>query len=255
MVSVTVSRKCKRFGFDLSLATPDRLFLREWTPGPRDPIGPVAELAIHEVNSGATNGHGANTLIVRAGNSWNREVAMSLRDGLQDCRRQDAGLVVLVLFSDRRLMEAQPELLEELRALAADLEAPLVVNEDVEGSWSNALRIEDRDGVEWRLVTPTGGVTWAHSGHLGARELAHALDDYLLRSPLPAIEHVTDGPPAGARVTGFAFESDVVGRQSNLDEGCPPPPFERLGLETAVKFIKKNSSSSFVLELIPYVSC
>ena len=112
-VPVVASRKCKRFGFDLSLATPDRLFLREWTPGPRDPIGPVAEVAIHEVNSGATNGHGANTLIVRAGNSWNREVAMSLRDGLQDCRRQDAGLVVLVLFSDRRLMEAQPELLEE----------------------------------------------------------------------------------------------------------------------------------------------
>jgi hypothetical protein len=244
VVPITVSRKCKRFGLDLSLPAPDRLFLREWVPGPRDPIGPVAEVAIHEVNSTAPSGGGANTLIVRAGNAWNRDVAMSLRDGLQDCSRRDAGLVVLVLFNDRRLMEAQPEMLEELRALAAELEAPLVVNEDVEGSWSNALRIQDRDGVEWRLVTPTGGVTWAHSGHIGARELARALDDYLFRSPAPALSHIMDGPLAGARVPGYALESDVVGRLSRLDDGCPPPPFERLGLETAVKFIKKNSLSS-----------
>lgn len=243
-VSITVTRKCKKFGFDLWFATPDRLFLREWTPGPRDPIGPVAEVAVHEVNSLRASGRGANTLIVRAGNGWNREVAMSLREGLADCRRRDAGLVVLVLFNDRRLMEAQPEMLEELRALAQELEAPLVVNEDVEGSWSNALRIQDSESVEWRLVTPTGGVTWAHSGDLGSRELADALDDYLRRSTAPAMMHVADAPFTGARVPGYAFETDVIGRLARLDDACPPPPFERLGLETAVKFIKKNSLSS-----------
>jgi hypothetical protein len=241
---VTISRKCKRFGFDLSLATPDRLFLREWTPGPGDPIGPVAEVAIHEVKSRTVRGHGANTLIVRAGNGWNREIGMSLRDGLADCHRRDAGLVVLVLFNDTRLMQAEPELVEELRALSAELEAPLVVNEDVEGSWSSALRIQDPDSVEWRLVTPTGGVTWTHSGHLAARDLAAALDDYLFRSPAPVISYVMDGPVPGTRIPGYAFESDAIGALARLDDGCPPPPFERLGLETAVKFIKKNSFSS-----------
>ena len=106
------------------------------------------------------------------------------------------------------------------------------------------MRIEDRESVQWRLVTPTGGVTWAHSGHVGSRELADALDDYLFRSPPPAMLHVTDAPLSGVRVPGYAFESDVIGRLARLDEGCPPPPFERLGLETAVKFIRKNSLSS-----------
>jgi hypothetical protein len=102
---------------------------------------------------------------------------MSLRDGLADCRRRDAGLVVLLLFSDRQLMDAKPEMVEELRALSQELEAPLVVNEDVDESWSNALRIEDRENIQWTLVTPTGGVTWAHSGSLDPRELAEALDN------------------------------------------------------------------------------
>jgi hypothetical protein len=31
-----------------------------------------------------------------------------------------------------------------------------------------------------------------------------------------------------------------------MDEGCPPPPFERLGLETAVKFVRRNAQSSDV---------
>ena len=241
MVPVYSSRRCKRFGFDVRLATPDRLFLREWTPGPRDPIGPVAEGAIHEVNTRKTSGHGANTLVVRAGDGWNREAATSLRDGLADSRRRDAGLVVLVLFNDGQLMQAQPQQLEEMRALAAELEAPLVVNEDVEGSWSKALRIEERDTIEWRLVTPTGGVTWAHSGELRSHDLAEALDNYLFRSPVADISMLNEGLPLGTRISPFAFESDVVGRWSAMEDRCPPPPFHRHGIESAVKFIKRGS--------------
>ncbi|HEX6575869.1 MAG TPA: hypothetical protein VF042_12945 [Gemmatimonadaceae bacterium] len=241
---ITVSRKCRKFGFDLALATPDRLFLREWAPGPRDPIGPVAEVAVHEVNADRSNSHGANTLIIRAGNAWNNEVAASIRDGLANSRRRDAGLVVLVLFNEKRLMEAQPVMLEDLRTLAAEIEAPLVVNEDVESSWARALRMEDRDGVEWRLVTPTGGVTWMHSGYIAARDLSSVLDDYLLRSPPPAIMHTTSGGIAGERILPYAFESDVIGRLSRMEDACPPPPFERLGIETVVSFIRKNSVSS-----------
>ena len=242
--SVTVSRKCRKFGFDLSLGTPDRLFLREWKPGPRDPIGPVAEVAIHQVNSPGSRGHGANTLIVRAGRGWNREAAMSLRDGLADCRRRDAGLVVLLLFRDRELMEAKPEMLDELRALSQELEAPLIVNEDVDGSWSEALRIEDSETLYWTIVTPTGGITWAHSGSLDPHGLAEALDNYLLRSQAPLPARVAEGFIPGKRVPRYAFERDVAARLSRQENNCPPPPFERLGIETAVSFIRKNSLSS-----------
>jgi len=243
LVPVSTSKKCKRFGLDIGIATPDRLFLREWTPGPRDPIGPVAETAIHEVNSRSTAGQRANTLIVRAGNEWNRETAMALRDGLADSKRRDAGLAVLVLFNDGELMQARPEQLEEFRALAAELEAPLVVNEDVEGSWSNALAIQSRDTLEWRLVTPTGGVTWTHSGQLAPRDLATALDDYLFRSPPAGISYFHDGQLAGIRMPPYAFESDIAGYLSRLEDSCPPSPFVRLGIETAVSFIKKGSKA------------
>ena len=245
-VPVTVRRRCKRFGFDLSLGTPDRLFLREWTPGPRDPIGPVSEVAVHDVSSRTSKGHGANTLVVRAGKGWNREVAASLRDGLADCRRRDAGLVVFLLFDDGRLTDPGEQMLEELRALAQELEAPLVVNEDVEGSWSSALRITESDSLEWRLVTPNGGVSWAHSGNLPSRELAGALDDYLIRSSAPAARHYGGKAYTGARVRPYAFESDVIGSLTRMEDGCPPPPFERLGLETAVKFVRRNAYSSDV---------
>jgi hypothetical protein len=181
---------------------------------------------------------------VRAGNGWNSEAARALEAGLADSHRRDAGLVVLVLFNDGELMRAQPETLDRFRALAAELEAPLVVNEDVEGSWSRALRINGNDRLEWRLVSPTGGVTWAHSGELAARDLAGALDTYLFRSRMAGVAQIMDGLPAGTQISPFAFESDVIGRLSRLEEACPPPPFNRLAIESAVTFIKRNSAAS-----------
>jgi hypothetical protein len=244
LTPVVITRKCMKFGLDLSLRAPDRLFLREWKPGPRDPAGPVEETAIHEVGTRAPNGHGANTLIVRAGSEWNRKAQTALRDGLADCQRRDAGLVVIMLFSDGRLLRSGAKILEDIRALEAELEAPLIVNEDVDGSWSKALRITEQDGFEWRLVSPTGGVMWTHSGSLSARDLAHALDDFLFPAPAPRVSHHPEGMPVHTRVPGHAFESDIAGLLARVDDSCPPPPFERIGLQTAVKFVKKSSASS-----------
>jgi hypothetical protein len=249
MVPVSTARKCKRFGLDIRLATPDRIFVREWVPGPRDPIGPVAEVAIHEVSGPDTRGHGANTLVVRAGDRWNREIAMSLREGLANSERRDAGLVVLVLFSDGKLMQNGAEWMSELNELAAELEAPLIVNEDVRGSWSRALGMASHDEAaedpEWRLISPTGGVTWARSGSLDSRELSVALNDNLFRSPVPETGQTARDMTLGTQLSAFAFESDVIGRLSDsVEAACPPPPFGRLGIEASVTFVSKGSAAS-----------
>ncbi|HVF38657.1 MAG TPA: hypothetical protein VM939_02075 [Gemmatimonadaceae bacterium] len=248
LVPSSTKRKCKRFGLDLRLATPGRVFLREWVPGPRDPIGPVAEVAVHEVGGPYARGHDANTLLIRIGDRWNREVAMSVREGLANSRRLDAGLVVLVLFGDGRFMQSGGEWLGELNELAAEIEAPLIVNEDVGGSWSTALRMQKQDGtvgdLEWRLISPTGGVTWAHSGSLDAEELAHTLDVYLFTSPVPAPAQSTYDLPLGTKLSSLVFESDVIGRLNDMEEACPPSPFGRLGIDTQVTFVSKNSKSS-----------
>jgi hypothetical protein len=247
-VPTSTTKRCKQFGFDIRLAVPGRVFLTEWVPGPRDPIGPVAETAIHEVGGSRAAGHGANTLVVRVGERWNREIASSLREGLAASTRRDAGLVVLVLFTDGVLTRSGSEWLSEFRELTTELEAPLVVNEDVRGSWSRALSMDTREGeadnLEWRLISPTGGVTWAHTGTLDPGALGLALDDYLFRSPVAANGHSTYDLPLGTRVSSFAFESDVVGRFSDVEDTCPAPPFGRLGIEAGVTFVSKGSMAS-----------
>jgi hypothetical protein len=248
LVPASTARRCKQFGFDIRLAVPGRVFLTEWVPGPRDPIGPVAETAIHEVGGTRARGHGANTLVVRAGERWNSEIANSLREGLASSKRRDAGLVVLVLFTHGVLTRSGSEWMSEFRELSAQLEAPLVVNEDVRGSWSRALAMDTREGegggVEWRLISPTGGVTWTHTGALDPGTLGLALDDYLFRSPSATNGQSTYDLPLGTRISSLAFESDVVGRLADVEETCPPPPFGRLGIEAGVTFVSKNSMSS-----------
>jgi hypothetical protein len=247
LVPAWAKRRCKQFGLDLRLATPGRIFMREWVPGPRDPIGPVAEVAVHEVSGPDVPGHGANTLVVRIGDRWNREVAMSLRDGLAGSTRRDAGLMVLILFSDGKFMQFGSEWLSELNDLAADIEAPLIVNEDVRGSWSRAFGIAADDAatddLRWRLISPTGGVTWAHDGNLNPRDLGLALDDYLFRSP-PAGAQRTYDLPLGARLSGAAFESDWHREYTEVEATCPPPPFGRLGNLSVVTFTAANSKAS-----------
>ncbi len=247
LIPVSTARKCTRFGFGITLTAVGRVFLREWVPGPRDPIGPVEEVAIHEVG-GAPHSQAVNTLVVRVGDQWSREIAMTLREGLAASRRIDAALVVLVLFKDGTLMRTGSELMTEFRALAAELEAPLVVNEDVRGSWSKALFM-DREGygggeLEWRLVSPTGGVTWAHSGRADAREIGSALDDYLFRGPVPEIPAISPGLEPGTRLTTLALDSGAIHQLIELDSPCPPPPLGRFGSEGVVAFAHPHSAAS-----------
>jgi hypothetical protein len=193
-------------------------------------------------------GHGGNTLVVRAGAEWNREMGVALRDGLASSRRRDAGLLVLILFPDGTLMRTGAELSAEFNELRAELEAPLVVNEDVGGSWSKALRLDDSEarnrGLEWRLVSPTGGMVWGHRGAITSDGLRSAVDDYLFPSPPPAVTPVDPGVAPGTRASALGVGARLGDYPIELESRCPPPPLGRFGVGTVVAFVAKNSASS-----------
>lgn len=246
IVPVVVARKCLRAGVDIRIqgVAGGRVFLKEWMKQERDRIGPVQEVSIIDVGGGRTD-RAPNTLVIRAGERWNPEVGATLRDALLNCRRVDAGLQVLLLFKDGTLSSGGNPV-AEIAPLAADLEAPLMVNEDVRGTWSDALAMDQRGAdVQWRLVTPTGGVSWGHTGAIDARALAQALDLYLFPAPPPSPRPLSPGITAGTRLETSLFEtyfSDAA-RHFEVEDPCPPPlgPFT---FDARAVFIQRDSPAS-----------
>ena len=245
LVPVSTGRRCTRFGMEIKAVAVGRLFLREWLPGPRDPIGPVQEAGLFEVGGRDAEGPGTNTLVLYISDRWEPATGRVLRDALRSSNRVDAGLLVLVLFRDGMLAAAGAEVRAEIAEMAAGLEAPMLVNEDVNGTWSAALSIEPENGaIEWRLISPTGGVTWAHHGTAEPDELARVLDTYLFPSVSAPIERVQHGPALGTRLTSLALESGVLGHLFELEDRCPPPPLGRIGVGSEVVFVQKGSAAS-----------
>ena len=155
-VPAATERHCRRFGIELTLTPPglDRLFMKEFGGKPRDPIGPIAEVAVHRVDGRNPATRSANTLVIFAGEQWNRETASALREGVAACTRSDAGLLVIVLFRDGTITAKGAPFVSELREQLTGLEAPLLINEDVHGSWSRSLYVDAAAGeLTYRLVT------------------------------------------------------------------------------------------------------
>lgn len=242
-VPVSSGRQCHRFGFDVrvGLATGNlgRLFIREWHP-PENPGDPPREIGLVEVGGRHPGKSGSNTLVVFV-DEWSERTAESLREGLASCARLDAGLFVLVLFRDGMLSRAGADVRRELARLASSLEAPMLVNEDVRGSWSAVLSTRSGAGPRWRLISPTGGLTWRHDGDVSRDVLGRALSDYLFPSPPAVIEPLRPGLSLGERISASDFNlwTSIV-----EDSPCPPPPFGRLGLESMVTFVQRGSMAS-----------
>jgi hypothetical protein len=87
---------------------------------------------------------------------------------------------------------------------------------------------------------------WTHSGSLEPRELASALDDYLLRSPAARVPQITSGMTLGMQLSPLAFDVDVNTRLSDIERACPPPPFGRLGTQATVAFVGRGSTAAEV---------
>ena len=190
------------------------------------------------------------------GDRWDDEAAGELQSGLERCRREGAGLVVLVLFEDGALGRRAAELAPLLQGLRDRLPAPLLVNEDVRGGWRNALAIPVRDGQPvWRLVDPDGHVRWSHEGRVEGALLASMLDERLVSSV-----------PAGfGRISPTLDVGNHVPIQLVTPQ-CPPVPLARAGTAgSTLVFVHKDDGARLArlapahqdserIEDVPYVA-
>jgi hypothetical protein len=173
----------------------------------------------------------------------------TLVDGVAECTRQDAGLLVALVFPDGALDPSGANRGEDARAVAERLEAPLVVSEDVHGSWSRGLLLEGgNDRPSWRLLSPDGGLVWKEDERIDAGELARVLDGCLFpsrrASPSALQVDVEWGPAALASILGVGHRF----RPGLERRPCPPfdgvQPSDMASIVSAVSFVRKDAPSS-----------
>jgi len=244
LVEIEGRMYCTHFGIELSLYTggrSGRLLLRDY--GERNPEDPraVRETGLEDVQSAAMGDGGFNTLVVRTGQRWDRRIAATLVEGLAASVRQDAGLLVLVLFPDGSMTQSDTALNEELRELEFELESALIVNEDVRGGWSEALGITSDEEPAWRLLSPYGGISWTSDGHASAEELTAALDTCLFPSGPPGAGRERARLSVGTRMPPNALDPVFGGI---ADFACPPPPVGRGLGRVLVAFVRADSLAS-----------
>lgn len=174
--------------------------------------------------------------------TWDEKNAAALQGGLEHCGRYDAGLAVLILFSEATFHAGGPHLIAKVEAFAHKAGVPAIVNADVQGRWSQTLGVRSQ-GVEpgWALISPRGAVTWRHEGRVNAETLGRALDNSLLESQ--------DASPAAAR-TGLDVGSQVIiGLDPSyfdfIQSKCPPFLLSRgVTSNSIITFVQKIGSSS-----------
>lgn len=243
LVPVQSVRKCQRFGIDVSMyERPDRGRLFLYDPPELSRDVPHPQLNLRAVVA-APASSAANTLLIYSDRSLGREDAETLREGLDGTRRNDAGLVLLFLFQEGALRgERGDALTQEIEELGERIGIPVVISEDVRGAWNRAFALNGGSGgIEWRLTTPTGAVTWMHQGRLEARLLTDALDHYLIPSVRAGARPVKYGMTVGETIAVDALYTEFVEAETN----CPPFPMGRAALTpTVVAFVQRGSEAS-----------
>lgn len=247
-VTVTSVKKCRRFGIILSerIRKGGRLFLRDMPELLQDvPFPQLEELPLVAARRGLNTAGTANTLLVYVDEAWDGETASTLGEGLEACRRYDAGLGVLVLFREGILNTGGPQLMAGIETHMRRLGVAAQVNEDVNGGWSRALELRGGSGEPgWAIISPDGDALWAHRGRIAAPDLAMALDTHLRRCrDLRPVEFRT-AVAVGMRVTAKGLYADAL---DLLDSPCPPVPLGHRGFgETVVTFVQKHSAASAI---------
>jgi hypothetical protein len=169
-----------------------------------------------------------------------------LRDALRAYDRNDSGLLVLLLFREGALAAGGEALTAELDRLAEHAQAPIMANEDVNGSWADAFALEAHNrGVSWRLLSPGGGVTWMHNGPLSTDELSVALEHCLLPSAPPQMRTLESRVSVGMQLAATSIYPSYADVVAELEPRCPPMPLDRFGsLGTIVMFAQSRSLTS-----------
>lgn len=235
--------ECAQFGYEFKIPVEVGPYVRVC-----DPLGAGAGRTAPELGTlrvGAAEGTGAtqNTLVLHLGKTWNEDAVAALRAGVEGCDRRGAGLLVLVLFSDGALSSADHELGTKMRDLAAELPAALQVAEDVRDSWSQVLGVDvSEPAPQWRLVSPSGAVTWLHRGRIESDEIASVLNKGLVASRPAEVVHIRPEIDVGDLVTISLVAGD-----------CPPIPFRRPGTTgSKVVFVDTGHASTATLRRLEH---
>ena len=247
-VTVTGTKKCTRFGFGFAdvIGKGERLFLRDMPELSQDvPFPQLKELPLIAARRGRDTAGTANTLLICVDEAWDGETAGILGEGLESCRRYDAGLAVLVLFREGALDAGGPRLVADVETHMRRLGVAAHVNEDVNGDWSRALELRTGPGEPgWAIIAPDGAALWTYQGRIAPQDLATALDTHLRRCrDLRPVEFRT-AVAVGMQVSAKGLYSDLL---DLLESPCPPLPLGYRGFgETVVTFIQKHSAASAI---------
>jgi len=236
-VPVRSTTECAVFGYEFRMPIEVAPYLRICDP--LREIGRMAtEVGVVRVGSAGVTG-APNVLACYAGRRWDGRAAETVLAGLAHCRRTDAGLMVLVLFADGALQDADAETVGSLRNLSQESPAPVLVAEDVGGRWATILGVDDTVEVaQWRLLDPRGVISWAPDTSFDADELSRVLEEALVVSAKPALVDLDLGPSVGGRLV-----LDIP------TDGCPPAPLGRAPLRPSrVSFVDTGASSSRTLD-------
>jgi hypothetical protein len=209
------------------------------------------EAGLREVSGVQTDGRSSNTLVVFAGGGWSEDDERTLVSGVAGCTRRDAGLLVVIVVGDGELNASGAARARSIQAVGERLAVPLVVTEDVDGSWSRGLLHEaDDDGPSWRLLSPDGGLLWKADERIGPSDLTGVLEVCLYPSPKPAAERVELDAQLQPAMLASLLAIGHGRQHTHPDPNCPPWPGLSHGdvrsMISAVSFVRAEAASSTV---------
>jgi hypothetical protein len=235
---------CHRYGVKLSAYVDGRALLKHIPELSRD-VG-FPQLSV--VDAAATPGAAPNTLVLYTDDRWDPETIDVVKDALEACRRNDAGLALLVLFRENSRSTADlRRAMEQVQGLTLGLGLAAMVNEDVRGTWATALALPVGRGRQaWRLLSPGGGVTWLGDDRVDRETLTAALDACLIPSSPARPVAVDTAVSVGVRVPPGALAMPApAANDAPWQSNCPPLHLGRVTpAGTKVVLVQPHSEAS-----------
>jgi hypothetical protein len=215
------------------------------TPAPQPPH-PPSEAGLLEVTARGESAGGPNKLVVYVNEQWDERDETTILHGVSRCRRDDAGLLVIVVFREGLLSGAGERSLRQLHELAERLPAAMVATEDTDGAWAEAFSVPAVSHPVWRLVSPGGGTLWMKDDALEADELSGVLDSCLYATaPAQAAAIQADVHDAVFSPAGIGA---IFWHPHRERPHCPPGsgirPTDLVTVASKVSFVRKDSSAA-----------
>jgi hypothetical protein len=248
LVPVDFGRKCLRFGYsDLFRSEIGRLFLTDLvgTPAPQPPH-PPSEAGLLEVTARGESAGGPNKLVVYLNERWDERAETTILQGVSRCRRDDAGLLVIVVFRQGLMSGAGGQFARHLFEFAERLPAAMIATEDVDGTWADAFSVPAASHPVWRLVSPGGGMLWTKDEELESDELSGVLDSCLYPTA-PAQAGAVQADLHDSLFTPAAIGA-IFWHPHRERPHCPPGSGIRttdfVKVASKVSFVRKDSSAA-----------